>query len=95
MLNPVQVTALGDTAALKARFGAKVSFWGGIDTQRVLPLGTPEEVEEEVRLRIRTLGPGGGFVAASVHNVQPDVPTANIMAMADAVKKWGTYPLRA
>jgi uroporphyrinogen decarboxylase len=94
-LNPVQVTALGDTAALKARFGAKVSFWGAIDTQRVLPLGTPEEVEEEVRLRIRTLGPGGGFVAASVHNFQPDVPTANIVAMANAVKKWGRYPLRA
>jgi uroporphyrinogen decarboxylase len=93
-LNPVQVSALGDTAALKARFGDKVSFWGGIDTQHVLPNGTPEEVEEEVRLRIRTLGPGGGLVVASVHNIQPDVPTANIVAMADATRKWGKYPLR-
>jgi uroporphyrinogen decarboxylase len=94
-LNPVQVSALGDTAALKARFGGKISFWGGVDTQRVLPNGTPEEVEEEVRLRIRTLGPGGGLVVASVHNIQPDVPTANIVAMAGAARKWGRYPLQA
>lgn len=92
-LNPVQVSALGDTAALKARFGDKVSFWGSIDTQHVLPNGTTEEVEEEVRLRIRTLGPGGGLVVASVHNFQPDVPTANIVAMAETTRKWGKYPL--
>ena len=94
-LNPVQVSALGDTAALKARFGGKMSFWGGIDTQYVLPNGTPEEVEAEVRQRIRDLGPGGGLVVASVHNFQPDVPTANIVAMAEATRKWGKYPLRA
>jgi uroporphyrinogen decarboxylase len=92
-LNPVQVSALGDTAALKARFGAQMSFWGGIDTQHVLPNGTPEEVEAEVRQRIRDLGPGGGLVVASVHNIQPDVPTANIVAMAEATCKWGRYPL--
>jgi uroporphyrinogen decarboxylase len=95
VLNPVQVSALGDSAALKARFGDKVSFWGAIDTQHVLPSGTPEDVEEEVRLRIRTLGPGGGLVVASVHNFQPDVPTANIVAMAEATRKWGEYPLHA
>ena len=92
-LNPVQVTALGDTKALKARFGDRISFWGGIDTQRVLPLGTPEEVEAEVRLRIRDLAPGGGYIVGSVHNIQPDVPTANIVAMAEATRKWGRYPL--
>jgi uroporphyrinogen decarboxylase len=94
-LNPVQVSALGDTQALKARFGDRISFWGGIDTQRVLPLGAPEEVEAEVRLRIRDLAPGGGYVVGSVHNIQPDVPTANIVAMAEATRKWGRYPLEA
>jgi uroporphyrinogen decarboxylase len=95
VLNPVQVSALGDTAALKARFGDRISFWGSIDTQHVLPNGTPEEVEAEVRQRIRDLGPGGGLVVASVHNFQPDVPTANIVAMAEATRKWGRYPLQA
>ena len=95
VLNPVQVSALGDTAALKARFGDRMSFWGSIDTQHVLPNGTPEEVEAEVRQRIRDLGPGGGLVVASVHNFQPDVPTANIVAMAEATRKWGRYPLQA
>jgi uroporphyrinogen decarboxylase len=95
ILNPVQVSAMEDTAALKARYGDKVSFWGGIDTQHVLPHGTPEEVEQEVRHRIRDLGPGGGLVVASVHNLQPDVPSANIVAMAESTRKWGRYPLKA
>jgi uroporphyrinogen decarboxylase len=93
VLNPVQVSALGDTAALKAHFGDKVTFWGGIDTQHVLPHGSVADVEEEVRTRIRDLGPGGGFVVASVHNIQPDVPPQNIIAIAEATRKFGIYPL--
>ena len=93
IINPVQVTAMPDTAALKARFGDRVTFWGGIDSQHILPNGTPADVEAEVRQRIRDLGPGGGFVAASVHNMQPDIPPANIVAMADAVRRFGAYPL--
>jgi uroporphyrinogen decarboxylase len=93
ILNPVQVSAMGDTAALKARFGKRVTFWGGIDTQDVLPHGTPADVEREVARRIQDLGPGGGYVVASVHNVQPDVPPENVVAMAEAVKKHGVYPL--
>ena len=93
IMNPVQVSALGDTAALKARFGDKVTFWGGIDTQHVMPHGTVAEVEAEVRQRIRDLGPGGGFVAAAVHNMQPDIPPENIIAMAEATRKYGAYPL--
>jgi len=94
IINPVQVTAMGDTAALKARFGDRVVFWGGIDTQHVMPHGSVNEVEEEVRRRIHDLGPNGGFVLAAVHNIQPDVPPQNIIAMADAARKSGTYPLR-
>jgi uroporphyrinogen decarboxylase len=93
IINPVQVTALGDIASLKARFGDRLTFWGGIDTQHVLPNGTVQEVEGEVYRRIRELGPGGGFVAASVHNIQPDVPPENIIAMAEAIRKFGKYPL--
>jgi len=85
-LNPVQVSSAGmdDTAALKAEFGDRICFWGGIDTQRILPLGTPEEVRADVRRRIADLAPGGGFVVAPVHNIQEDVPPENIVAMADA-----------
>ena len=93
IINPVQVSAMGDTAALKARFGKRIVFWGAIDTQHVLPHGTVADVEAEVRLRIRDLAPGGGYVAASVHNIQPDVPPQNIIAMAEATRKYGAYPL--
>jgi uroporphyrinogen decarboxylase len=83
ILNPVQVSAAGmDTKVLKRRFGDAVSFWGGgVDTQHVLPYGTPVQVGDEVRRRIDDLAPGGGFVFAAVHNIQGDVPPQNIIAM--------------
>jgi uroporphyrinogen decarboxylase len=93
VLNPVQVSAMGDTAQLKARFGDRLAFWGAIDTQHVLPHGSPGDVEREVRRRIRDLGPGGGYVVAPVHNFQADVPTENVLAMAAAVQRHGRYPL--
>ena len=89
IINPVQVSALGYTATLKARFGHKVAFWGGIDTQHVLPYGSVPEVEAEVRKRITDLGPGGGFVVAPVHNIQPDVPPENILAMFEVAREGG------
>ena len=90
-INPVQVSAQNmDTARLKREFGSEISFWGGgCDTQRVLPFGTPDEVEEEVKRRIDDLAPGGGFVFTQVHNIQPDVPPENIMAMYSALDKYG------
>jgi uroporphyrinogen decarboxylase len=93
IINPVQVSAMGDTAALKARFGDKVVFWGGIDTQHALPHGTIKDVKAEVRRRIRDLAPRGGYVLGAVHNIQPDVSPENIVAMAEATLKYGTYPL--
>ena len=92
-LNPVQVSAIPDVAGLKAKYGDRLSFWGGIDTQHVLPHGTPEEIREEVRLRIRQLGRGGGYVAAAVHNIQPDVSPRSIIAMSEAVRELGVYPI--
>jgi uroporphyrinogen decarboxylase len=95
ILNPVQVSARGmDTLRLKAEFGDRLTFWGAIDTQKVLPHGSVEEVREEVRRRISDLGHGGGYVVAPVHNVQGDVPAENIIAMYQAARQYGCYPLR-
>jgi uroporphyrinogen decarboxylase len=95
LLNPVQVSAgaMSDTARMKREFGNRLSFCGGIDTQKVMPHGTPDEVRREVRRRIKDLAPGGGYVAAAVHCLQPDVPPENIVAMCEEVKIAGRYPL--
>jgi uroporphyrinogen decarboxylase len=89
ILNPIQVSAagMGDTAFLKREFGRDLVFWGAIDTQHVLPFGTPAEVEIEMRQRIDDLAPGGGYVMASVHNIQADVPAANVVAMWKAWRR--------
>jgi len=92
IINPVQVSAMGDTEELKRRFGERVVFWGAVDTQRVLPYGSPDLVRSEVGRRIHDLAPGGGYVAGAVHNIQPDVPPENILAMAEAVRELGRYP---
>jgi uroporphyrinogen decarboxylase len=92
VLNPVQVSAKGmDTRKLKAEFGKDISFWGAIDTQKVLPFGTPEDVAAEVRQRIDDLGPGGGYVLCAVHNIQADVRPENICAMYDTSREYGVY----
>jgi uroporphyrinogen decarboxylase len=92
ILNPVQVSATNmDPKTLKREFGDQISFWGAIDTQRVLPFGTPQQVEDEVKRRIEELAPGGGYVLASVHNIQADVPADNIIAMYKAANKYGSY----
>jgi len=83
-----------DSAKLKRDFGDKLTFWGGIDTQRVLPRGTPEEVRAEVKKRIHDFAPGGGYILAAVHNIQPDVPVENVIAMYEAGKEYGKYPIK-
>jgi uroporphyrinogen decarboxylase len=96
ILNPVQVSARGmDTRRLKAAFGNDIVFWGGgVDTQRVLPFGTPQEVGEEVKRRIDDLAPGGGFVFAAVHNIQAFVPPQNVVAAFDTALEYGRYNRR-
>lgn len=85
VLNPVQVTAADmDTRRLKREFGADLAFWGAINTQKVLPLGTPQDVRAEVKRRIEDLAGGGGYVLCAVHNIQPEVPPENVVAMYDA-----------
>ncbi|MGA2479499.1 MAG: uroporphyrinogen decarboxylase family protein [Spirochaetia bacterium] len=91
-LNPVQVSAAHmDTKTLKREWGQKLSFWGGIDTQKVLPSGTVDEVRDEVKRRIDDLAPGGGYILAAVHNIQPEVPAQNILSMINACKEYGCY----
>ena len=93
-INPVQVSAADmDTARLKKEYGDHIGFWGAIDTMQVLPFGTPDDVRGEVKQRIHDLAPGGGYVLAAVHNIQPDVPPENIVAMFEAAKEFGTYPI--
>jgi len=93
-INPVQVSASGmDTAVLKREYGRDMGFWGAVDTQYTLPFGTSGEVREEVQRRIHDLAPGGGYVLAAVHNIQPDVPPENINTMYEAARKLGIYPI--
>ncbi len=93
IINPVQVSAAGmESAGLKRDFGKEMTFWGGlVDTQGVFTDGSPAEVREEVRRRIDDLGPDGGFVAATVHNIQANVPPENIMAMWETLQEYGEY----
>jgi len=79
---------------LKRDYGDKLVFWGGgVDTQQTLPFGTPGEVRESVRERIRVFGPGGGFVFNTIHNVQAQTPAENLVALYEAVREFGRYPL--
>jgi hypothetical protein len=91
IFNPVQTSAAGmDPATLKMRFGEQVTFWGGgVDTQQVLPFGTPDEVRAQVRERMRIFGAGGGFVFNPSHNVQARVPVENLVALYEAVRDDG------
>lgn len=84
ILNPLQPRAAGmDFAAIKEKWGDKLVFHGGIDTQVTLPTGTPEDVRKEVRHAIWTLGKNGGYILSSAHNIQNDTPVENILAMYD------------
>lgn len=89
-LNPVQCSAAGmDPVELKRDFGSDLLFWGSIDTQRVLPFGSPDEVREEVRRMIDAFYQDGGFVIGSVHIIQAEVPPENVLAMVEAAHVYG------
>jgi len=90
IINPVQVSARGmEPAQLKRRWGEKLVFWGGgVDTQNVLPFGTPEDVVGNVRSNIAALGQHGGMVFSAVHNIQSQIPDANLLALVKAVREY-------
>lgn len=90
ILNPVQTSAAGmDPQELKDQFGDQLVFWGGgIDTQKTLPFGTPDEIREQVHQRMKIFGQGGGFVFTTIHNVQARVPAENLLALYEAVAEY-------
>ena len=85
VLNPVQPGPM-DPAALKSRYGDRLSFWGSIDEQHTLPFGTVQDVQNEVVLRLMTLGRGGGLIIGPTHHVQLDTPLENFSAMVDTIR---------
>jgi hypothetical protein len=90
ILNPVQCSATGmEPEMLKKRYGDALTFWGGgVDTQQTLPFGTPAQVRDQVRARVDTFAPGGGFVFCAIHNVQALTPVENVLAMFEAVREY-------
>jgi len=90
ILNPVQISAAKmNPEELKKKFGKYFTFWGGgVNTQNTLPFGTPEEVRKEVRRLIETLKPGGGFIFAAIHNIQPNIPVENLLALFETVNEY-------
>ena len=95
IINPVQVSSKEmNTLSLKEKYGNYLCFWGGIDTQNVLPFGNENDVRFEVRRRISELSEDGGYILAPVHVVQPDVPPENLLALYDEGKNFGKYPIR-
>jgi uroporphyrinogen decarboxylase len=92
VINPVQTTCKGmEPEGLKADFGEDICFWGGgCDTRTVLPKGTPAEVKDHVKRRLEILMPGGGFVFNTIHNILPEVPPQNIVAMFEAIQEFNS-----
>jgi uroporphyrinogen decarboxylase len=95
ILNPIQTSAgrMANLGELKRRCGRNLVLCGALDTQRILPHGSSEQVRQEVQRVVNLLGPGGGYMLASVHSIMDDVPPENILAMADAAVEYGRYPL--
>jgi len=93
ILNPIQTSAgkMSNLPEIKFRYGDKLTFCGAVDTHHILPMGSPQEVREEVKRVIDIMAPGGGYMLASVHTIMDDVPPENILAMVDAVQEFGKY----
>jgi uroporphyrinogen decarboxylase len=93
ILNPIQTSAgkMSNLEELKRQFGKNLVFCGAIDTHRILPFGTPDEVRAEVNRVIQILGKDGGYMLSSVHTILLDVPPENILAMVDAALEFGRY----
>jgi uroporphyrinogen-III decarboxylase len=84
VLNPIQPASM-DPAQIKKNYGKQLSFWGTIDEQRTLPFGSPQDVADEVRLRLSEVGYDGGLVLSPTHHVQLDTPLENFWAMVNTI----------
>jgi uroporphyrinogen decarboxylase len=96
VINPVQISARGmDPERLKRDFGDQIAFWGGgVDTQHIIPFAKPDEVAEHVKKLIKIFAPKGGFIYASVHNIQPNTPPENIATIYKTAYEYGKYPIK-
>ncbi len=90
VLNPVQPECV-DPAQYKKAYGDRLAFWGTIGIQHTLPFGSPEDVRDEVKTRIETVGSGGGLLVGPSHVIEPEVPWENVLALVEAVKEFGEY----
>jgi uroporphyrinogen decarboxylase len=94
ILDPVQTRAKGMNAyQLKQTYGERISFHGGLDTQGIFPFGSAEDMIEETKIKLESFAPGGGYILCPTHNLQADVPGANIVAMAETGQEYGQYPI--
>jgi len=94
ILNPIQVAAKGMIPAeIKAEVGDQLCFLGGVDSQHLLPEGSPAQVRDGVQQRLREMGSGGGYILAPSHNIGDDVPLENILAFFEAGRDYGVYPI--
>ncbi|MEE8324047.1 MAG: uroporphyrinogen decarboxylase family protein, partial [Candidatus Humimicrobiaceae bacterium] len=92
ILNPIQPKSM-DPYLIKKKYGKDLTLWGTIDIQETLPFGSTEDVEKEVRERIKGLAPGGGFIISPTHHVQIDTPLENFFTFWDTAEKYGKYPI--
>lgn len=92
LVHPLEPLPANDMQAIKAQFGDRLSFMGGIDVRRAMP-GSVEDVEAEVKRRICELAPGGGYVLAPANHLQIDVPPENVVALYRLGRRYGRYPV--
>jgi uroporphyrinogen decarboxylase len=90
ILNPIQPECM-DPDSIKQKYGSKLAFWGAIGVQTNLPFGTPDDVAKEVKLRMETIGRNGGFIIGPSHMIEPEVPWENLVALYDAIDRFGIY----
>jgi len=92
--NPIQPLAINmEPARLKKEFGDKICLHGGVDIQKMLSFSTPDEVKKSVKETIKTLAPGGGWILAASHNIEPETPPENIVALFEAAQEYRDYPI--
>jgi methylmalonyl-CoA mutase cobalamin-binding domain/chain len=91
--NPIQPNCM-DIEAVKQKWGKKLCLIGNLNLDSTLTLGTPDDVRAEVHERIRTIGPGGGYMVASSNSITDYVPLANMQALFKATFDFGQYPIR-
>jgi uroporphyrinogen decarboxylase len=91
-INPIEPPCM-NMKAMKDNYGNRVCLWGNIDLIYTLPTGAVEEVETEVKQRIKEAGPGGGYILGTANSITDFCKVENVLAMAEAVKKYGTYPI--